>query len=74
MSYTKRELRNTNNQLLKRVQRQMDKAQSCPAPVEEDFKLLKMSSSKAKSVNIFEEVPVVKQTRLGLYKKRGGRY
>ena len=71
MNYTKRELRNTNNQLLKRVQRQMDKAQSCPAPIEDDFKLLKMSSLKTK--DLFEEVPVVKQTRLGLYKKRGGR-
>ena len=80
MRYTSKELRNPNMHLLKRVQRQMDKAQSYSAPiVDDDFsepmKVL-FKTKIDKKVDYFEEpfsFEEPKKTRLGLYKKRGGR-
>ena len=63
-----RELRNTDRALLRRIQRQMDKAkEESPIVATEEYLVLREAR------NVLEREPVKKQTRLGLYKHRGGR-
>ena len=67
MSYTKRELRNPDRALLRRIQRQMDaEREKSPIFATEDFQILR----EAENILINQEP---KNTRLNLYKQRGGR-
>jgi hypothetical protein len=81
MNYTKMELRNNKNNLLRRVQRQMD-LDSCKKECDNILKVDLKKEKKSKGFDLFgednyeEEVfepSIKKNTRLGLLKVRGGR-
>jgi len=72
MRFTARELRNKENPLLRRIQRQIDNRPCLPPVVEEeDFSKL-FKHQKRDKEPVFNE-PIRKQTRLSLHKSRGGR-
>lgn len=79
MDYTKMDLRNSNNQLLRRVQRQVDKKNKFE---EQEFDLFKKNKNKNKNslLNNFEDETeeqqtfnVSKKTRLCLFENRKGK-
>jgi len=69
MRFTARELRNNKTPLLKRLQRQID---SKPPVVVEEEDFSKIFKHPKKNKEVFEP-KIRKQTRLNLYKTRGGR-
>ena len=65
MSYTKRELRNPDRALLRRIQRQMDvEREKSPIFATEDFQILREAE------NLLVNQEKEKNTRLGLYNSR----
>jgi hypothetical protein len=80
MDYKKSELRNGENNLLKRVQRQLDRENNKPTNTEEFVPLMKKSSlSLFPSLNKAEVIsePTIelkqKKTKLSLFERRGCR-
>lgn len=71
MNFSKRDLRNGTNPLLRRLQRQMDNQNNKVEPiVDKDFSMLH-GKKKGFIEDSFLEKPIVKkQTKLELYKNR----
>ena len=76
MGYTKSELRSTHKPLLSRIQRRIDMAKEKPIQiplVKEQCSLSMGFSSFASQELDTTDKLILKDTRLKLYKKRGGR-
>jgi len=71
MEFTKKELRNGNNQMLRRVQRQIDSGNLLPTQKEEVSLFNRKSMLLESKDNSFFEEPIKKKdTRLPLYGNR----
>lgn len=74
MDYTKKDLRNSDNSLLRRIQRQSDKVnENSLIPKESNLSLNKLSLFGDGEVPSFEEPTIKpKKTRLSLFENRKG--
>jgi len=71
MKFTKSELRNTHRPLLSRIQRQIDIRKNILIPIQIEKKS-QLIASAVQELDTTDKL-ILKDTRLKLYKKRGGR-